>query len=130
MTIDGAATYVGAVTGDAARAVLAPRREDGTLVADASGHGHVARLQPPGDERNRTGARRPTPTAAKTDGRVWYDSSYDLIRAPLADGPADGRPRTVEAWVWSDNAGARLINYGDFSVEAQRARRSPSAAQR
>ena len=73
-----------------------------------------------------TRARAPTATAtarsptiadgAKTDGRAWYSSSYDLLRAPLATGMPTG-DRTVEAWIWSDNAGARPIAYGDFSFE-------------
>ena len=69
-----------------------------------------------GDPAHRNGALAGDADGAKTDGRGRYEGSYDLIRAPLAAGLPTG-DRTVEAWVWSDNAGARLIAYGDFSVE-------------
>ena len=50
------------------------------------------------------------------DGRAWYSSAYDLIRAPLAAGLPTG-DRTVEALVKADAPGARIVIYGDFGIE-------------
>src|SRR4051812_41717668 len=111
-------TYVGAVTDDGPSLYWRLGEYDGTLVADSSGHGLQAQYTQPTTPRYHNGglADGHDGDGAKTDSRVWYDSAYDLIRAPLATGLPTG-DRTVEAWVWSNNAGARVINYGDFNVE-------------
>ena len=88
----------------------------GTLAADASGHGRTGLLASPASDRKHTGGLANDPDGGLVDGRAWYSSSYDLLRVPTAAGLPTG-DRTVEGWVWSDNAGARLISYGDFSVE-------------
>ena len=115
VTVDGSATYAAAVSADAPELYWRLGETSGTRVADASGHGHVAAYSRPANERTRTGALPGDPDSAVADGVVWYGSSYDLIRAPLAAGLPSGA-RTVEAWVWSDNVGARLVNYGGFEV--------------
>ena len=106
-------TYVSTVQADHPAAYW---RLDGTLVTDSSGHGRDALFtQAP---KPATGGLANDADGAVGDGVVWYGSSYDLIRAPLATGMPTG-DRTLEAWVWSDNAGARVINYGDFDVSVE-----------
>ena len=113
---DESTTYAGAVTDDSPELYWRLGDASGTLVTDASGHGHQAAYAKPVEQRSRLSALAHDPDNAVQDGVVYYGSSYDLIRAPLAAGLPTG-DRTVEAWVWSDNPGARVINYGDFSVE-------------
>src|SRR4051794_5276188 len=87
----------------------------GTTGADTSGHGHAATLTSPASDRTRPGALVGDADSALGGGVAWYGSSYDLIRLPAPSGLPTG-DRTVEAWVWADNPGARLVNYGDFDV--------------
>ncbi len=90
--------------------------DSGTLVSDSSGHGRTAALTQTG--KFGTGGLANDADGSVAAGVVYYGSSYDLIRAPIASGFPTG-DRTLEAWVWSDNAGARVVNYGDFSVSIE-----------
>ncbi len=105
-------TYAGTVENDKPAMYWRLGEYAGTLLADASGHDHRALYAA---NHVHTGALPNDPDAGTGAGVVYYGSSYDLIRAPLAAGMPTG-DRTVEAWVWSDNPGARLLSYGDFNV--------------
>ena len=98
----------------------------GTIVPDLSGQGRdgfrgAEQLQPVdgalvGDDDS----------AASTSGS-WSWRGTTLARLPKAEGLPTAA-RTVEAWVHADVPGVRVIEYGDFSVDARRARRWSSPA--
>src|SRR3954452_11905240 len=90
----------------------------GTTAAEPSGDGPPATLPPPASDRTRPGALVGDADSALGGGVVWYGSSYDLIRLQAPAGLPTG-DRTIEAWVWADNAGARIVNYGDFDVSVE-----------
>ena len=116
-TVTGVATtYAGAVTTAAPKLYWRLGERSGTLLADASGFNHPALLNTAANVVTKPSGLTSDPDSAFGDGRAWYSSSYDLIRAPLAAGLPTG-DRTVEALVKADAPGARIVIYGDFSVE-------------
>ena len=89
----------------------------GTIVPDLSGHGRDAyrgaeRLQPV------DGALVGDDDGAASASGSWSWRGTTLARLPKAEGLPTGA-RTVEAWVRTDVPGARVIEYGDFSVEVE-----------
>ncbi len=103
----------------------------GTTIADAAGHGHTATLAAAAADRTRTGALVGDADSALGGSVVYYGSSYDLIRMPAATGLPTG-DRTLEAWVWADNAGAadRQLRRLQCEPGGARARRLRRAARR
>src|SRR3954468_11622736 len=86
--------------------------QTGTTAADATAHHHDGVYAAEG--ATRSGALANDADRAVADARPWYSSAYDLVSADAAGLPTAAR--TVEAWVSSDAPGARLIDYGGFSV--------------
>ena len=124
-----AATYPSTVIADAPDLYWRLGEKSGARLADASGRGRAARYANPAEQRTRGGGLANETDGAVADGRAWYSSAYDLIRAPLATGlPGGASARTLEAWILSDAPGARPLVYGDFSFSVEE-RASPRRRQ-